>query len=74
MKENFELRACQEDGLARLVECRQRGEKKAFVVMATSTGKTTVAALDSEEFRLEFGKDCKVLVLCHSNAILKGLE
>lgn len=64
----FEPWFYQQDCLRILKRVRQKGTRKALVVMASGLGKTVTMAFDTLAFRKEFPK-ARVLYLCHQNQI-----
>lgn len=65
----IESRQYQLDALGALAEARARGDKEALVTMATGLGKTSLAALDIDQFAREV-PGARVLVLAHRTEIL----
>ena len=65
----YKPRNYQEECLEKLAEVREQGTNKALVVMASGLGKTLTATFDIREF-LQTHEGERVLVLCHSAAIL----
>ncbi|MBR3056271.1 DEAD/DEAH box helicase family protein [Candidatus Saccharibacteria bacterium] len=65
----YKPRIYQRDCLDALQLTRSQGKNKALVVMASGLGKTLTGAFDIQEY-LQSIPDGRVLVLCHSAAIL----
>ena len=65
----YKPRIYQKNCLDALQSARDQGKSKALVVMASGLGKTLTGAFDIQEY-LESIPDGRVLVLCHSAAIL----
>lgn len=65
----YKPRSYQENCLEALASARAQGETKALVVMASGLGKTLTGAFDIREY-LKVNENGRVLVLCHSAAIL----
>ena len=67
-----ELRPYQKKIVDKVVEAYERGEKKAFYIVATGLGKTVIAATIA---RYLWEKGCrKILVLCHATDLALQLE
>ena len=65
----YKPRIYQKNCLDALQSARDQGKSKALVVMASGLGKTLTGAFDIQEY-LQAIPDGRVLVLCHSAAIL----
>ena len=65
----YKPRIYQEGCLEALAKARNQGKNKALVVMASGLGKTLTGAFDVREY-LKTTVNGRVLVLCHSAAIL----
>ena len=61
----------QVEALARLREVRERGHRRALVVLATGLGKTWLAAFDYAQLSEELGRRPRLLFLAHRGELLR---
>jgi diadenosine tetraphosphate (Ap4A) HIT family hydrolase len=59
------------EALAALREARERGRRRALVVLATGLGKTWLAAFDYRQLRDEMGTRPRLLFLAHRRELLR---
>lgn len=71
MNKEIKPRFYQKECLTAIDEAIARGEKRALVVMASSLGKTYTAAFAVEKFFADRPLFGRVLILCHSEKILR---
>lgn len=61
----------QQEALAALAECRERGWKRALVVLATGLGKTWLAAFDYAQLADTLGRPPRLLFVAHRQELLR---
>jgi len=61
----------QTEALAKLRESREKGHRRALVVLATGLGKTWLAAFDYRQLREEMGTRPRILFLAHRRELLR---